>query len=170
MGRDASSEDSGPGGGLCAAAFGAGCHLSGHLGKGQVPGGLLGTCRAPPPSAPASGPSCAPGLGSPPFPAPWECWFTQGSVPLSFPATETLLLGHSESWSPARSDAQTSWVIPSPVLEQSRGRTWGKRVRRQVAPNPDRKYLLWVSGKVQFSSARFSSMTGLAAMYLELLE
>lgn len=65
---------------------------------------------------------------------------------LSLLVTRTSLLCHSESRDSARSDAQTG-VIPSPVLEKSRDRTWGKRVRHQVAPNPDRKYLLWVSGK-----------------------
>lgn len=48
---------------------------------------------------------------------------------------------------PGATLTRTSWTGPGPVVEQSRGRTRGKQVRLQVASNPDRKYLLWVSGK-----------------------
>lgn len=156
----------GPGGGLFAAAFGAGCQLSGNARKEQdgCVWDVLSACRylrallahqawaAHLFHGPRNAGSLRPGyLFLAPLqlkPPSFTTWNT-GSEP-------GVTLGH-HAWAPAQ-------------LWNSRGRTWGKQVSLQVAPNPDRKYLLWVSGKSSIFLSWVFFHDRLAAMYLDLLE
>lgn len=132
-----------PGGGLCAAALGAACQLSGNAGEeqdGRV-WHILSACRylwallarqaraARLFQGPRNACSFRPGYR---FSAPLHL------KPPSFTTGNTgsqpgVTLGH-HAWAPVQ-------------LWNGRGRTWRKQVSLQVAPNSDRKYLLWVSGK-----------------------
>lgn len=117
------------------------------------------------------GPSCPPGLGSPPFPGPWECLFTQASVLfLSSPGTKTLLLCTQD---PGTQPGATLRCQGDPQPSS------GAEQMQDVGKNElDIKWhqiqtgniYFGSQGKVPFSSAGFSSMTGLATVYLDLLE
>lgn len=70
-----------------------------------------------------------------------------------------LVFGQSSTWR-------------SRIVSQFRSRVtaeagWEEKRLDREAPNPDRKYLFWV---MPFSSPEFSSMTGFANVFVELLE
>lgn len=67
-------------------------------------------------------PSCLPPGPSGPF-LPTQAWT---ALLFQGPPSQLLCDQNLRIVGGSQSNAQTSWMVPTPVLEQSRGRTWGK--------------------------------------------